>query len=186
MTPRDLIREILTQIGENPDREGLLGTPDRVSKMWDYIFRGYNTNPPFITKFRNGKDGITIDELIIDGGYFFSLCEHHMIPFFGNYYFGYIPGPYIIGASKIARTVDYFSAKLQVAERLVTQVVDFIQEEISPKGQILIMSARHLCKEMRGVQKVNSPFEVIAARGVFKDNTNGCKDEFLARIRKGF
>jgi len=139
---------------------------------------------PKITVFPNGQDGIVYNEMLIDNGYFFSFCEHHMVPFFGDYYFAYIPDKLIVGASKIARVIDYYAGRLQVAERLVNDVVDCFEEILQPRGLVLVMKARHLCKEMRGIKKVNSPFEAIAVRGCFMDNDRGCKDEFLSRIRK--
>lgn len=179
-----LIKKILLEIGENPDREGLKDTPKRVVKMYKEIFRGYNNlQKPFLTTFNNGVDGIKYEGILTDTGYFFSHCEHHMVPFFGTYYFGYIPDKLIIGASKIARLIDFHSAKLQIAERLSKDILDDIEKAIEPQGSILLMSARHLCKEMRGVKKVNSPFEAIDARGIFRENKDGCKDEFINRIK---
>ena len=110
------------------------------------------------------------------------MCEHHGIPFLGDYYYGYIPDKTIIGASKIGRVVDYFSARMQIAERLCADVVGYIEEKLHPLGSILIMNGRHLCKEMRGLKKHNSPFEVIEARGILLSNKDGCKDEFMSRI----
>jgi len=180
---KELIRELLIKIGEDPTREGLLGTPERVEKMFKEIFAGYyKSNKPKITTFDNGKDGLSYEGILTDAGYFFSHCEHHMVPFFGDYFFGYIPDKKIIGASKIARLVDFHSAKLQIAERLCKNVLDDIEDATNPHGCILLMSARHLCKEMRGVKKVNSPFEAIDARGAFLKNLDGCKDEFISRI----
>jgi len=172
------VEKILEEIGEDPEREGLLETPKRVEKMYKEIFRGYYKDPPVITRFEDENP----EGLITDSGYFFSTCEHHMVPFFGNYYFGYIPGNYYIGASKIGRTVDHFAAKLQTAEKLVREILDHIEYYIEPKGIILLMSGRHLCKEMRGLKKWNSPFEVIEARGILLENKDGCKDEFLSRL----
>jgi GTP cyclohydrolase I len=174
----DLVVQILRLIGENPSREGLVDTPRRVIKMWKEIFRGYRGRPPRITYFTRKYPG----SLIIDKGYYFSTCEHHMVSFFGNYYFGYIPDKLEMGASKIGRTVDYYAARLQTAENLCYQVIDRIEKVIKPQGSILIMSGRHLCKEMRGLKKYDSPFEAIEARGLLLKNHNGCKDEFLARI----
>lgn len=173
-----LIKEILTFIGEDPNREGLRDTPKRVIKMYKEIFCGYTSLPPKITCFTRKGPG----SIIIEKGYFFSCCEHHMIPFFGNYYFGYIPKDLEMGASKIGRTVDHYSAKLQTAEELSRQIVKRINEVVKPQGVILIMTGRHLCKEMRGLKKHNSPFEVIEATGLFLENNKGCKDEFLARV----
>lgn len=185
ISDEELVRRMLLRIGEDPLREGLVDTPRRVVKMWGEIYRGYQTkNFPKVTIFKNGKDGIMYDDMIIDSGYFYSQCEHHMIPFFGDYHFGYIPGKFILGASKISRVIDFYSARLQVAERLVYDVVTCFEELLKPKGLILIMKGRHLCKEMRGVKKNNSPFEVISAQGIFRNNTSGCKDEFLSRIQR--
>jgi len=173
-------------IGEDPNRNGLKGTPNRITKMFQEVFRGYDeAQKPEITVFENHEDGIRSTGILRDSGYFFSFCEHHMLPFFGTYQFGYIPDELVVGASKIARTVDYYAARLQIAERLCYDVIEEIEKQAHPKGSILIMSARHLCKEMRGVKKFNSPYEVDEVRGYFDKNKDGCKDEFLSRINKG-
>ena len=172
------IRSILTEIGEDPTRQGLLDTPKRVAKMYTEVFRGYSEEPPKLTCFSDEAPR----GLIMDSGYFFSMCEHHAIPFFGFYYYGYIPHKAYIGASKIGRTVDHFAAKLQTAECLVREILDHIENGIQPLGSILLMNGRHLCKEMRGLKKWNSPFEVIEARGILLENKDGCKDEFIARL----
>ena len=179
----ELWTQLLIEIGEDPNRVGLKDTPKRIAKMYTQIFRGYDTEcRPNITVFPNGTDGVYYNSMIIDKGYYYSQCEHHAVSFFGNYFFAYIPGDTLIGASKIARVVDYYSAKLQIAERLCQDVVNCLYEALNPKGMILIMEGRHLCKEMRGVQKYDAPFEVIEARGYFLENKDGCKDEFLSRI----
>lgn len=181
-TIEDNIIRILELIGENPNRPGLIDTPTRVAKMYQEFFQGYDIKKcPIITTFENGHDGIHYSEMIKDEGYFFSMCEHHILPFFGHFSYGYIPNNTIMGASKIDRIIDYYSGKLQVAERLVNEVVNHIENICHPLGQVLIMNARHLCKEMRGVKKWDSPFEVIAVRGYFAENKNGCKDEFMIR-----
>ena len=179
----NLIKEILIKIGEDPERQGLKDTPKRVAKMFKEIFRGYDlSQKPILTDFENHEDGVSFSGLIKDSSYFFSHCEHHMVPFFGECHFAYIPNKKIIGASKIARIIDFHSAKLQIAERLCKDVLDDIEIAIQPKGSILLMSARHLCKEMRGVKKFNSPFTVIDARGIFESNKGGCKDEFISLV----
>ena len=157
---RQHIVELLQYIGENPGREGLKETPDRILKMWGEIFRGYDKNQrPKITTFQNGADGIVYDNMIVDSGDFYSLCEHHAMPFFGKYCFAYIPHPKgkILGLSKIARVVDYCAAKLQIQERLVSDVVSMIQnalgEKYPPIGIAFVVKGRHLCKEMRGARK---------------------------------
>lgn len=152
------VRELLEYIGEDPKRTGLLGTPDRIVRMWDEIFRGYDeSQKPKITTFPNGEDGLYCDEMVVDTGSFYSMCEHHAMPFFGKYWFAYIPKPNgkILGLSKIARIVDYCAAKLQIQERLVTDVVNEISEALGP-GQhsiAVLMKGEHLCKSMRGVKK---------------------------------
>jgi len=179
-------RSLLKQIGDDPTRIGLLDTPLRMEKMYKEFFVGYDPKKlPNLTVFPNGEDGIFYNEMIRDTGYFYSFCEHHALPFFGDFFFGYIPDQLIIGASKIARTVDYFAGRLQVQERLGHQIVNYITEQIKPLGCILVLNARHLCKEMRGVKKHNSPFETINATGLFLTNDGGCKDEFIERIPKG-
>jgi len=174
------IRELLLEIGEDPDRPGLKDTPSRVAKMYAEVFRGYTDPAPVVTSFDDDKPR----GLIMDKGYFFSMCAHHVLPFFGFYYWGYIPSPdgRYVGASKIGRTVDYFAARLQTQERLVTNILDYIESAVNPLGSILLMSGRHLCKEMRGLKKWDSPFEVIEARGILLENKDGCKDEFIARL----
>jgi GTP cyclohydrolase IA len=171
-------------IGEDPNRPGLVDTPLRVVNMWIDMFYGYDkSKEPTVTLIDNGEDGILYNDLLIDNGYFFSHCEHHIIPFFGTFHLGYIPDKYLIGISKIDRIVDYCAARLQVAERLVHDICDMFEKHVKPKGMMLVMSGRHLCKEMRGVKKFNSPFEVSAVRGCFLSNELNCKGEFLERIR---
>ena len=179
----EIIKQILVGIGENPEREGLKETPKRVVKMYKELFRGYNSDKkPKITVFPNKQDGIDYDQMICDTGYFFSHCEHHMIPFFGQYYFAYIPGDYIVGLSKIARVVDYYSARLQTQERLVKQIVDELQMMLKPVGIGLILKGRHLCKEMRGIKKFNSQMITSDLRGALRDKIEA-REEFLKLIK---
>lgn len=154
------MRELLLAIGENPERTGLLETPDRVARMFSEIYRGYDpAQQPKITTFPNGEDGIVYNSMVVDTGSYYSCCEHHMMPFFGKYYFAYLPNPKgrILGISKIGRVVDYCAAKLQVQERLVHEVVqmlaDALGEENAPLGIALVMRGQHLCKTMRGARK---------------------------------
>lgn len=188
-THEALIRDLLHYIGEDPNRPGLIGTPDRIIRMWREIFRGYDPDQhPKITTFDNGVDGLTYDNMVVDSGSFYSMCEHHMMPFFGKYVFAYIPHPQgkILGLSKIGRVVDYHAAKLQVQERLVTDIVDDIAAALGtehpPLGIALIMQGEHLCKTMRGVKK---PGLMSACRleGVFRAD-NSARAEFLTAADK--
>lgn len=180
---------MLVAIGENPDREGLLDTPNRVTKMWKEIFKGYDkTQMPKVTVFNNGSDGIVYDQMITDTGNFYSQCEHHMVPFFGEYSFAYIPNPKgkLLGLSKVARVVDFFSAKLQVQERLVQEIVDYLWQELSkdgvePLGMALVMKGKHLCKCMRGVRK-EGWMTTSCMKGNFLTDSK-VKEEFLILTR---
>lgn len=183
-TYEEHIRQLLQYIGEDPDRPGLKGTPDRIIRMWREIFRGYDpAQHPKVTTFENGVDGLTYDNMVVDSGNFYSMCEHHMMPFFGKYVFAYIPHPKgrILGLSKIGRVVDYHAAKLQVQERLVADIVEDIEEALGtdypPLGVALMMQGEHLCKTMRGVKK---PGLMSACRldGVFR-NDSATREEFM-------
>lgn len=179
----NLVKEMIEAIGDDPTRKGLQDTPARVSKMWKEMFVGYDkSKKPKITVFPNGQDGLKYDEMIIDTGYFYSQCEHHLVPFFGEYYFAYIPNKKIMGLSKVARIVDYFAAKLQVQERLTKEIVDEIEKELKPKGIALVLKGRHLCKEMRGVKKVNGQMTTSDLRGVFRTKSE-VRAEFMNLIK---
>jgi GTP cyclohydrolase IA len=181
------VRKILEYVGDDPTREGLKETPLRVVKMWKEIFRGYDIeNKPKVSIFKNGSDGIYYDQMVIDTGNFHSHCEHHMVPFFGQYWFGYIPSEdgAIIGLSKVARLVDFHSARLQIQERLVHDVVTDIWDMLSkgyppPLGMGLIMKAEHLCKTMRGAKK-KGVMITTKLKGCFFEEDH-VKQEFLNR-----
>ena len=169
------IRALLSYIGEDPDRPGLVGTPDRIVRMWEEIYRGYDpAKAPKITTFQNGSDGLVYDNMVVDTGDFYSCCEHHTMPFFGRYWFAYIPNPRgrILGISKIGRVVDYCAARLQVQERLVSDVVkmlsDALGQEYPPLGIALVMTGEHLCKTMRGAKKKGTMTSSFLT-GAFKD-----------------
>jgi len=179
----ELIKELLRRVGENPERTGLMDTPKRVVKMFGEIYRGYDKSKrPRITTFPNGEDGVMQDQMVIDKGYFYSQCEHHMVPFFGEYAFAYIPDKKIVGISKISRLVDWYAAKLQVQERLTQEIVNDFEKELEPLGIMLVMKARHLCKEMRGTKKYNSPMITSCVTGVFKEQVE-TREEFLNLIK---
>lgn len=185
-----LITSILNEIGEDPNRPGLIDTPKRVVKMWREIFRGYDkSQKPNISVFKNGEDGLIYDQMIIDTGDFYSHCEHHMVPFFGNYWFGYIPDKEgnIIGLSKVARLVDFHSARLQIQERLIHDIVEDIWQElckdaIRPIGMGLIMEGEHLCKTMRGARK-KGKMTTTKLKGAFLDNP-AVRSEFLQKANR--
>lgn len=181
------VRVILTHIGENPDREGLIGTPERIVRMWKEIFRGYDLEQkPKITIFQNGADGIVYDNMVIDTGTFYSMCEHHAMPFFGRYWFAYIPHPQgkILGISKVGRVVDYCGARLQIQERLVHDIVAMIEDALSgdypPLGIALVMEGEHLCKTMRGVKKEGKMISSIL-NGALKDEP-ATRAEFMQLV----
>lgn len=174
-------KALLIEIGENPNRTGLKDTPKRMAKMFMEIFKGYDKKQmPKITVFPNNDDGIVYDQILGDTGDVSAFCEHHMALFQGKYYFGYIPDKQIIGLSKIARIVDYFSSRMQVQERLGYDIVDYIDKKIKPKGIILIIKAHHSCKEIRGI-KSKGVMTTSIVRGIFTTNPSA-KQEFLSLI----
>lgn len=179
----DSVVRMLEYIKENPNREGLLETPKRVVKMWSEIFKGYDlNNKPKLTIFNNGYDGIKYDEMIIDNGDFVSFCEHHMLPFYGKYYFAYIPNGKVIGLSKVARIIDYYASKLQVQERLVKEILDDLELVLKPVGIALILKATHMCKSVRGI-KNNGTMITSDIRGAFKEQ-HETRMEFMNLINK--
>lgn len=178
----ELIRELLIEIGEDPDREGLKETPNRIMRMYKEIYRGYDeTQKPKITTFQNDMES---GDIIFDTGKFYSVCEHHMMPFFGNYYFAYIPKKdgKILGISKISRVVAYCSAKLQLQERLAHEIVNMLMEALDNQveGMAIVMKGTHLCKSMRG-SRSDGEMSVAYLLGAFKDNAQ-CRSEFYKLI----
>ena len=179
----NIVREMLSAVGENPDRQGLKDTPRRVVEMWKENFAGYDKKKkPRVTTFDNNTDGIHYDQMIVDSGYFYSSCEHHLVPFFGTYHFAYIPDKKIIGLSKVARIIDFYSARLQIQERLVKDVVDEIEKALQPRGIALVIKARHLCKEMRGARGRGGEMVTSDVRGVFRDE-EATRMEFMNLIK---
>lgn len=176
------IRTLIQYIGEDPDREGLIKTPDRIIRMWREIFRGYDeSKKPKITTFSNDEHST---DMVFDTGDYYSMCEHHILPFFGRYYFAYIPAPdgRILGISKIARVVGYCAARLQLQERLASDIVKMLTDALDGKvlGMALVMKGKHLCKTMRGVRN-DGNMSVAHLEGVFKNNKE-CRDEFYKLI----
>lgn len=178
----ELIAHLLEHIGDNPVREGLFDTPNRVVKMWKELYRGYDKKQkPNITVFNNKEDGLDYDQMIHDTGYFYSQCEHHMVPFFGTYHFAYIPSQKVMGLSKVARIVDYYSAKLQVQERLGKEILDELESVLKPQAIGLVLKARHLCKEMRGVKKIGGEMITSDLRGKFRTEPE-TRAEFISFV----
>jgi GTP cyclohydrolase I len=178
---QDLIRRLLTELGEDPDREGLVNTPLRVEKALKFLTSGYDAD---VDRVLNGAL-FTVDYsemVIVKDIDFYSLCEHHLLPFFGKCHVAYIPSTKVIGLSKIPRLVDVFSRRLQVQERLTNQIADVIQEKIAPLGAAVVMEATHLCMSMRGVEKQNSFAVTSAMHGAFRSNAR-TRMEFLELIK---
>ena len=175
------IKSILSQIGEAPEREGLIKTPERVAKSMQFLTNGYNENPSEILKAamftENYNQMVLVKDIEI-----YSLCEHHILPFFGKAHVAYIPNGHIVGLSKIPRVVDVFARRLQVQERLTDEIKDCLQETLNPKGVAVVIEAQHLCMQMRGVQKQHSSTTTSAFSGIFlKDDKT--RSEFMHLIQ---
>ena len=175
-----IIKELLIQIGEDPDREGILKTPERVAKAWDYFSKGYTQDLDAI--INNAVFTENYDEMVtIKDIDFFSLCEHHLLPFFGKAHVAYIPNGKILGLSKLPRIVEMFSRRLQVQERMTQQIAETINDVLKPKGVSVVIEGEHMCMQMRGVEKQNSYATTSSMKGIFlKDSRT--RDEFLTII----
>ena len=186
MTNHDILeqitRKLLKEIGENPDREGLVRTPSRVAKSWEFFSRGYNQNLEDIVNNAIFEEDAK-DMVIVRDVEFFSLCEHHLLPFFGKAHVGYIPNGKVIGLSKIPRIIDMFSRRLQVQERLTHQVAEVLQDVLNPIGVAVVMEGRHMCMQMRGVEKQNSFASTSAMLGQFRKSSE-TRSEFLSIINR--
>ncbi|MDC1489915.1 MAG: GTP cyclohydrolase I FolE [Flavobacteriales bacterium] len=170
---------ILNLVGENKDREGLLKTPERAAKAISFLTEGYDKNPHKILKSAMFKESYS-EMVIVKDIELYSLCEHHLLPFFGKAHIAYIPNGHIVGLSKLPRVVDVFSRRLQVQERLTEQILDCINDTLSPKGVAVVIEASHMCMMMRGVQKQNSSTTTSGFRGAFKETDT--RNEFLNLI----
>ncbi|HJT70047.1 MAG TPA: GTP cyclohydrolase I FolE [Terriglobales bacterium] len=178
----DLVKEMLVRLGEDPQREGLLRTPERVKKAFEFLTKGYNEDPE--TLLKKALFTVTYDEMVIVKDVeMFSLCEHHMLPFFGKVHVAYIPNGKVIGLSKIPRLIEMFSRRLQIQERLTTQIAETIQKVIQPQGVGVVIEARHLCMMMRGVEKQHSAAVTSSMLGCFRDEQE-TRTEFLSLIRQ--
>jgi GTP cyclohydrolase IA len=177
----DHVREIIKLLGEDPNREGLRKTPERFERALRFLTGGYHQNLDHVL---NGATfAVAYDEMVIVKDIeFFSLCEHHLLPFFGKAHVAYLPNKRVLGLSKIARLVNMFARRLQIQERLTSQVAQAIEEKIAPQGVGVIIEARHLCMQMRGVEKQHGLAVTSAMLGAFRHNQQ-TRDEFLALIR---
>jgi GTP cyclohydrolase IA len=173
------VREILLAVGEDPDREGLRGTPERIARMYEELFSGLHTDPASVLKQRFVEK---YDEMVLVKDITFdSVCEHHLLPFFGKAHVAYIPDGRILGLSKMARIVDMFARRLQVQERLTSQIADALMEHLEPRGVAVVVEARHLCMAMRGVEKQHSQTITSAMLGEFRENPRA-RSEFLSLL----
>jgi GTP cyclohydrolase I len=183
LTTQELYRELLVRLGEDPTRDGLLDTPERMEKSMAFLTRGYAMDVK--TVLHDALFEVEYDEMVIVKDIeFFSMCEHHLLPFFGKAHVAYVPNGRVIGLSKVPRVVDVFARRLQVQERLTTEIADAISEAIEPQGVAVILEAQHLCMMMRGVEKQHSATVTSAMRGVFKTQQQ-TRNEFLSLVRRG-
>ena len=178
---KEITKSLLSEIGEDPTRAGLINTPERVAKAWDFFSQGYRTNVQEIVNGAIFEEDCS-EMVIVRDIEFFSMCEHHMIPFFGRCHVGYLSNKKIIGLSKIPRIVDAFSQRLQVQERLTSQIAETLMDILDPIGVGVVMEGRHLCMQMRGVEKQNSFATTSAMLGQFRDSAE-TRSEFLSIIR---
>ncbi len=177
----ELVRAMIVQLGEDPSREGLRRTPERFEKALRYLTSGYRQDPE---KLLNGAMfSVGYDEMVVVKDIeLYSLCEHHLLPFFGKCHVAYIPNKKVVGLSKIARLVNMYARRLQIQERLTSQIAKTIEDKLNPQGVGVIIEARHLCMVMRGVEKQHSAAVTSAMLGVFRENKQ-TRDEFLSLVR---
>ena len=179
----DSVRDILKSVGEDPEREGLLRTPERVAKAYTELLSGYRTDP--IDLLNEAIFNVSYDEMVIVRDIeFYSLCEHHMLPFLGRAHVAYLPKGKVIGLSKIPRIVDMFAKRLQVQERMTRQIADLVDELLHPKGVAVVVEGLHLCSVMRGVKKHDARMTTSSMSGAFRTNLP-TRQEFLDNISRG-
>src|SRR4051812_25306429 len=177
----ELVQEMIARLGEDPTREGLVRTPERVAKAYEFLTKGYNEDPEQL--LNSALFTVTYDEMVIVKDIeMFSLCEHHMLPFFGKVHIAYIPNGKVIGLSKLPRLVDIYARRLQVQERLTTEIAETLMKIVQPQGVGVVVEARHLCMMMRGVEKQHSATVTSAMFGCFR-NEKETREEFLSLIR---
>ncbi len=179
---REAVRTILESVGEDPNREGLLNTPDRVSRMYGELLSGYTIDP--IAMINDAMFEAEVDEMVIVRNIeFSSLCEHHMLPFIGHAHIAYLPNGKVIGLSKIPRVVDMFARRLQIQENMTRQIADFLMGVLNPHGVAVVVDARHMCASMRGVKKSQARMVTSAMRGAFRHDPR-TRGEFMQHINR--
>lgn len=174
------LADILEYIGDDPNREGLLETPSRIRKSWDKLFGGYKQKPEDVLKIF--KEGACDEMVILKNVEFYSVCEHHFLPFFGQLHVGYLPNEKVIGISKLARLAEIYARRLQIQERMVAQIADDIVKYLDPKGVMVVAEGVHFCMTSRGVEKQNSIMVTSALRGAFREDAK-IRDEFLNLVK---
>ena len=178
----EAVRRILVNVGEDPEREGLLRTPERIARMYDEVLAGYHVDP--IALVNDALFDVEYDEMIVVKDIeFFSMCEHHMLPFFGKAHVAYIPSEKVIGLSKIPRIVEMFARRLQVQERMTRRIAELIEEILEPQGVGVVVDGAHMCSMMRGVRKESARMVTSAMLGNFKTNEK-TRNEFLEHLRR--
>lgn len=179
---REGVRLLLEGIGEDTGREGLLETPDRIARMYAEIFAGSSEDAsvPLSRVFTVDNSELVLEKDIV----FYSMCEHHMMPFYGKAHVAYLPDGKVVGLSKLARTVEIYARRLQIQERMTAQIADALTEHLAPKGVMVVLEAEHMCMTMRGVKKPGSKTVSIATRGMFRDNPS-LQDRFFQLLRLG-
>ncbi len=176
------VRLLLEGIGEEPGREGLIETPERIARMYDEIFAGMSEDASanLSKSFSVGGSDMVLEKDIV----FYSMCEHHLMPFYGKAHVAYIPDGYVAGLSKLARTVETYARRLQIQERLTAQIADAVMGELRPAGVMVMLEAEHMCMTMRGVKKPGSKTVTVAARGVFRERPE-LQSQFMASLTRG-
>jgi GTP cyclohydrolase I len=178
----DAVREILINVGEDPERQGLQRTPDRIARMYDELLAGYHVDP--VALVNDALFDVEYDEMIVVKDIeFFSMCEHHMLPFFGRAHVAYIPSEKVIGLSKIPRIVEMFARRLQVQERMTKQIAELLDEVLEPQGVAVVIEGAHMCSMMRGVKKEHARMVTSAMLGNFKENPK-TRNEFMEHLRR--
>jgi len=179
IAPNEIIEQIITMVGDNPRREGLIETPARVVRSWEELYAGYDVDVSSI--FKTFTDGKCDEMVILKNVSFFSMCEHHMLPFHGTISIGYVPSGRIIGISKLARLIEIYARRLQVQERMTKEIANTLMKNLKPKGVMVVCEAQHLCMIARGVKKHNATMVTSAIRGVYTDDK--VRSEFINLIK---